>query len=134
LEGQVISLKPKQREVMPTKAEIEAELQASEVDKAVMKLREMQADWQECEASLRAAEREVWQPHWSHNDPLRERLRRVGKTEEEIAEFERRLRALETIILRKSLPPDIQKELDDANTAEKSAAAQLKAIVSGKRT
>ena len=56
---------------MPTKKEIEAELQASEVDRAVTKMREMQADWQEWEASLRAAEREVWQPHWSHNDPLR---------------------------------------------------------------
>jgi hypothetical protein len=109
-------------------------LQASEVDKAVTKLREAQADWQEWEASLRAAEREVWQPHWSYNDPLRDRLRRVGKTEEEIAEFERRLKAAEAIILGKSLPPDIQKELDDANAAEGSALAQLKAIISGKRT
>ena len=35
---------------MPTKKEIEAELQASEVDRAVTKMREMQADWQEWEA------------------------------------------------------------------------------------
>jgi hypothetical protein len=96
-------------------------------------MREMQADWQEWEASLRAAEREVWQPHWSHNDPFRERLRRVGKTEEKIAGFERRLQAMQDIVLGKSPPPDIQKELDDANAAEGSALAQLKAIVSGKR-
>jgi hypothetical protein len=119
---------------MPTKKEIEAELQASEVDKAVAKMREMLADWQEFEASLRAAERGVWQPHWSHDDPLSERLRRVGITEKGIAEIERWLKAIEAIVLGKSLPPDIQKQLDDVTTAEAAALAQLKAIVSRKGT
>jgi hypothetical protein len=119
---------------MPTKKEIEEELNASDIDRAVAKAREMFADWQEWEASLRAAEREVWQPHWSHDDPYRERLRRVGKTEKEIAEFERRLEAIRALVLGQALPADIQKELDDANAAESSAVAQLKAIVSGQRT
>jgi hypothetical protein len=119
---------------MPTKKEIEAELQASEVEKAIAKMREMIAEFQEWEATLRAAEREVWQPHWSHNDPLSERLRRVGKTEKEIVEFERRLKALESFVLSKSLPQDIQKELDDAEAAKNSALAQLNAILSRKRT
>jgi hypothetical protein len=78
---------------MPTKAEIEAELQASDTDRAIAKAREMLADWQEWEALLRAAERKVWQPHWSHDDPLRERLLRVGKTSQEVEEVERRLAA-----------------------------------------
>jgi hypothetical protein len=94
---------------MPTKQEIEAELNASDIDRAVAKAREMFADWQEWEASLRAAERKVWQPHWSHDDPYRERLRRVGKTEKEIAEFERRLEAIRAIVLGKTLPVDLQK-------------------------
>jgi hypothetical protein len=112
-----------------TKQEIEAELQASEVDKAVAKARELQAEFQEWNALLQAAEREVWQPHWSHHDPLVERLRRVGRTEEEIAEFERRLELLPDIIRGKELPADIQKELDDEAAAEASALDQLSAVV-----
>ena len=50
---------------MPTKEELEAELNASEKDKAIAKLRELIADIDEWEADLQALEREVWQPHWS---------------------------------------------------------------------
>ena len=58
---------------MPTKAEIEAELQASDTDRAIAKAREMLADWQEWEALLRAAERKVWQPHSRGTDDPRSR-------------------------------------------------------------
>jgi len=69
---------------MPTKEQLEAELNATEKDKAIAKLRELISDIDKWEANLRAAERQIWQPHWSHDDPLRGRLLRIGKSPEEV--------------------------------------------------
>jgi hypothetical protein len=115
---------------MPTKQEIEAELQASEGEKAAAKLREMLTDFQEWEASLRAEERKVWQPHWSHDDPFPDRLRRVGFPETTIAEVKRQMEFMRVAIRTGEISPEIQKQLDEENAAERSALAQLSTIVS----
>jgi len=114
---------------MPTKQEIEAELHAGEKDKAMAKLCELIADIGEYEAALRDAEKKVWQPHWSHGDPLRDRLLRAGKSPQEVAEFERWFAAIEALRLGKAVPADIQKEIDDVEAAENSALQQLAEVV-----
>lgn len=110
---------------MVTKKEIEAELNLSDLDAAVARAREMAADFQEFLETLRAEEREVWQPHWSHSDPLRDRLLRTGRSLEAVQEFEARLKAMQLLILGKPVPPQIQKELDDADAAGNAALQQL---------
>ena len=62
---------------MPTKQGIEAELNASEQHKANAEARATLVELDEFETMLRAAEREIWQPHWSHDDPLADRLTRI---------------------------------------------------------
>jgi hypothetical protein len=62
---------------MPTKQGIEAELNASEQHKANAEARATLVELDEFETMLRAAEREIWQPHWSHDDPLVDRLARI---------------------------------------------------------
>ena len=50
------------------------------VDRAalIVKLRQLEDDWQAFERRLREEERKLWQPRWSHSDALAERLSRVG--------------------------------------------------------
>jgi hypothetical protein len=118
---------------MPTKEELEAELNASEKDKAIAKLRELIADIDEWEADLQALEREVWQPHWSHSDPLADRLRRVGFEGDKIREVERRMTVMGALIRGEPIPSDIQAEIDSASAAEDSALSQLATVVSASR-
>jgi len=54
------------------------ELQASDAEKAEAALLDAIATLDEIERELAAAEQRLWQPHWSKNDPLDKRLRRVG--------------------------------------------------------
>ncbi len=114
---------------MPTKPEIEAELADSEKHKAVANARELLAELEEWETALWEEEKKVWQPHWSRDDPLRDRMLRIGMSPEQVAEFERRLAATQAMILGKSIPADIRKELDDIDAAENSALEQLSNIV-----
>jgi hypothetical protein len=107
----------------------EAELADSEKHKAVAHARELLAYLEEWETELWEEEKKVWQPHWSRDDPLRDRMLRIGMSPEQVAEFERRLAATKDIILGKSIPADIQKELDDVEAAENSALQQLSNIV-----
>jgi len=43
-----------------------------------MQMRVLLEDFVEFERQLREKEVEVWQPHWSYQDPYVERLRRAG--------------------------------------------------------
>jgi hypothetical protein len=103
------------------------------MDKAVRRLRETIAHFNEWEAQLRTLEKKVWQPHWSHDDPFADRLRRIGKSPREIAKFERRREAFEALCDGRPIPPDIQKELDEQmaleKRAEKSALDLLEKLV-----
>jgi hypothetical protein len=106
---------------MPSKEELEAELQESDMDKAVRRLRETIAHFNEWEAQLRTLEKKVWQPHWSHDDPLADRLLRIGKNPVEIAKIERRLEAFEALCNGRPIQADIQEELDEQMAREKRA-------------
>src|SRR5262245_20204620 len=116
-----------------TKKQIEAELNASEREKAVANVLESLAAWMEFDDWLYAEEQEVWQPHWSRDDKLVDRLARIGTPPKLVKEFGRRLAHMGDPILGKPLPSDLQKEIDDAQAAEKSALEQLDKLVAGRR-
>ena len=61
----------------------------SEKTKIITKLRELGDDWREFERRLQGLEREVWQSHWSHDDPIPERLSRAGMPQEQVDAFKR---------------------------------------------
>ena len=109
---------------MPTKEEIGAELSASEPDKALANCKEPLHDYDEFELMLRAAEAEIWQPHWSSNDPLRERLRRIGMGKEAIQKLDDWIDAVRAILSGKSNPPLIQNDMLNLERAE-LASGQL---------
>jgi hypothetical protein len=109
---------------MPTKEEIGAELSASERDKALANGKQLLHDYDEFELMLRGAEAEIWQPHWSFNDPLRERLCRIGMGKEAIQKFDDWVDAVVAILSGKSTPPLIQNEMAELERAE-AASGQL---------
>lgn len=94
-----------------TKEEIEAELNASERDKAIANFQELLRDYEEFEATLRKAEAKIWQPHWSYNDPLLERLRRIGIDQEAIGQFKTWLDGMSALHAGKPLPPEFERQL-----------------------
>src|SRR4249919_1196054 len=61
----------------------------SEKTGIITKLRELGDDWREFERRLQGLEREVWQSHWSHDDPIPERLSRAGMPQEQVDAFKR---------------------------------------------
>jgi hypothetical protein len=114
---------------MPTKREIEAELQMNEREKAIAKLRETIADLDQLEADLQSAEALVWQPHWSHEDPLPERMLRVGVSRAAVDKVKLMFDALEQIVNGEPLPKEAEVILNGVEKAEQSAAQQIAAIV-----
>ena len=70
-----------------TKQEIEAEPADIQKHKAIRTAHEVIVELEKWEAALREAEKELWQPHWSHDDPLRDRLLRIGRSPEQVAEI-----------------------------------------------
>ena len=109
---------------MSTKEEIGAEFCASERDKALANCKEPLHDYDEFELMLRAAEAEIWQPHWSYNDPLRERLRRIGMGKEAIEKLDDWIDAVRAILSGKSTPPRIQNDMLNLERGE-LASGQL---------
>jgi hypothetical protein len=118
---------------MPTKEEIEAELNASEREKAIARLRELMRDWEEFEALIRAAEDKVWQPHWSYNDPLVVRLRRIGLDEETVRRAKEHLDKLALIVSGKALPAEIKAEAAELIAAEAAGLDLLNETIRKKR-
>jgi hypothetical protein len=118
---------------MPTKEEIEAESNASERDQAIARLKELMRDWEEFEAWIRAAEAEVWQPHWSYNDPLVVRLRRIGLDEETVRQVKEQLDKLALIVSGKASPAEIEAEAAELIAAEATGLDLLNETIRKKR-
>lgn len=107
---------------MPTKQEIEAELNASERDKAVAKIQEAVRDYEEFETKLRAKEVEIWQPHWSYNDPLPQRLRRTGVSEEIVEQLNVWFDGMSALHSGKLLSPEFEIQLAHGDAIERTSA------------
>lgn len=114
---------------MPTKWQIEAELNAGARDKALARLREVMNDLDEMERVLYAAEERLWQPHWSRNDPLSERLARVGVNGQLIRRVCSWMDAMSLLAAGKPLPPEFKAELAKHDAAGAAALQQLSDIV-----
>ena len=102
-------------------------------DTATAKVKETIADFQAFEASLAKAEDEVWQPHWSRDDPTRDRLLRIGLSETAVENIVILLDCICRIILNKPVPAKIRKELDDMSEGGSSALSQLADLVAHAR-
>ena len=101
--------------------------------KLLIKLRELEEEWRAFERRLREEEREIWQPNWSHNDALVERLSRVGYPQETIDALKKHLDIINRLLCGEPLSPDILRDSDQMDEADRaageSAVKQLAAIV-----
>jgi hypothetical protein len=102
-------------------------------DTATAKVKETIADFQAFEASLAKAEDEEWQPHWSRDDPTRDRLLRIGLSETVVENIVILLDCICRIILNKPVPAKIRKELNDMSEGGSSALSQLADLVAHAR-
>jgi hypothetical protein len=109
-------------------------LQVGDAEKAKTALYDALIHLDEIERELAAAEQRVWQPHWSKDDPLRERLRRVGVTDSTANTVVSLIRGWEALRCGKPLPAEASAILDDQERAELSANEQLTAIVKSRRS
>jgi hypothetical protein len=114
---------------MPTKKEIEAELNASDSEKAIKRMRDQMADFEEWESALFKQEQTVWEPHWSRSDPLTGRLSRIGRTPQEIEKVATFADVVSRAARGEPLSPEMQRMADEQAAAENSAMQQLTGIV-----
>ena len=112
---------PAKRPEKTTREQIEAELKDSELDNALEDVREALLQFEEFESCLKVLEQKVWQPHWSHDDPLLDRLTRVSVSRDELKKVAERIN---DIWIDNPTAADIQKQLD-RDVARKSALEQL---------
>jgi hypothetical protein len=115
---------------MAIRGDIEAELAASYWDKALAELERTIVEVKEFEAALRVTEMQVWQPHWSFDDPLGDRLARVGLDSESIRKLEMLLDFLLDAQTDAPVPPEIEQRIAAMKSAETSALKQLANVVS----
>jgi acyl-CoA reductase-like NAD-dependent aldehyde dehydrogenase len=120
---------------MPTKAEIEAELNADERARIVRKFQDILREHEEFEASLRALEDEAGLPNFYRSKPLVERMAAVGMSAEAIEHVQTWLDAINTINRTgpNDLPDHVKRELAETASAELSALDQLDDIVRAQR-
>ena len=120
---------------MPTKEEIEAELNADERARTVKRLQEMQQEFEVFETFLCAREDELGLPRFYRSKPWTERLAHVGVSKEIIENFQASLDAMCTIVRTgpNDLPEHIKRELAEWADAKLSAAEQLADIVRAHR-
>jgi hypothetical protein len=123
---------------MPTKQEIEAELQLSETDRIRAEFERLIGDVAEMEDDLREREKAAGLPSFYQSKPLVERMAAVGMSREAIARVSEWLEAMGALVMGKGaeLPEHIKKELGEQADAALSGAQQLAAIVAvrhGKR-
>ena len=118
---------------MSTKQEIEAELRASYLDKALAELARTIREAREFDAALRAVEKQVWQPEWSFDDPLADRLARVGLGGESIRKLQALLDFLTGTGTDNAVPPEIAQRMAEMKSDETSALRQLADVVSDAR-
>jgi len=120
---------PAKKPETPTKGQIEAELKDSEFDNALGGIREALLQFEEFESFLKVLEQKVWQPHWSHDDPLLDRLTRVGVSRDELRKVAERI---DSMWIDNPTAADIQKQLG-RDAARKSALEQLAKLLASRR-
>jgi hypothetical protein len=118
---------------MAIKRKIETELQASYWDKALAELERTIVEVKEFEAALRQTEMQVWQSHWSFDDPMGERLARVGLDRESIRKLELLFDYLVRVGTDAEIPPEVEQRIAAMKSAETSALEQLANVVSSAR-
>jgi len=96
---------------------------------AVAELRSAIVEVHEFEAVLRNAERRVWQPHWSHADPLAERLARIGANGDTIKQVKLIFARIDRVATGKPISIKAQRRIAAMHAAETSALTQLAGIV-----
>jgi hypothetical protein len=118
-----------------TKESIEAELNASDVERIALHLQEVARDAELVEKDLRALEDELGIPEFARSLPLAERMAAVGMSRAGIERLSTFLDALEMVRQgrRDELPDLVKSELADLADAELSGAEQLAAIVDRER-
>jgi hypothetical protein len=109
-------------------------LQVGDAEKAKIALYDALIHLDEIERELSAAEQRIWQPHWRKDDPLRERLRRVGVTDSTANTVVSLICGWEALRCGKPLPAEANVILDGQERAELSANEQLNAIVKSRRS
>jgi hypothetical protein len=118
-----------------TKESIEAELNASDVERIALQLQEVARDAELVEKDLRALEDELGIPEFARSRPLPERMAAMGMSRAGIERLSTFLDALEMVRQgrRDELPDCVKSELADLADAELSGAEQLAAIVDRER-
>jgi hypothetical protein len=118
-----------------TKESIEAELNASDVERIALQLQEVARDAELVENDFRALEDELGIPEFARSRPLPERMAAVGTSRAGIERLSTFLDALEMVRQgrRDELPDHVKSELADLADAELSGAEQLAAIVDRER-
>jgi|SRR6266568_2494459 len=96
---------------------------------AAAALSEAVANLQAIERELSAAEERVWQPHWSKNDPLAERLRRVGVADATANMLMCLIQGWDALCRGEPIPAETNTVLDQQEQAERSANEQLAVIL-----
>ena len=118
-----------------TKESIEAELNASDVERIALQLQEVARDAELVEKDLRALEEKLGIPEFARSRPLPERMAAVGMSSAGIERLSTFLDALDMVRQgrRDELPDHVKSELADLADAELSGAEQLAAIVDRER-
>lgn len=101
----------------------------SERERVVAGLRQAIADLDEMEATICKLEDRVWQPHWSRNDPLHDRLLRTGVSRAAADKIQMWIDCMDKIKRGSPLPEEANRALADTDAAEASAKQQLAALL-----
>jgi len=116
---------------MPTREEIEAELNETDTQKAVRQLREALVEIEEFEEQLATAEKIAGLGR-APEMPIVERMARLGCSKAACDRIAELLNLMSTLEKGRPLPGQLQKLLAEQVAAEQSADSQLAAIVKGR--
>jgi hypothetical protein len=116
-----------------TKESIEAELNASEKDRVVQKLRAVAQEAQEFERRLQELEAEAGLPTFYRSKPIVERMAAIGFDQAAIDHVQKWLGVISKMVRGDELPDDVKRELAEEADAELSGAELLAGIVQSHR-
>lgn len=94
---------------------------ASDTEKAAAAVRHAVVSLDAIERELSAAEQQLWQLHWSKDDPLVERLRRVGVSDATAEMVVDLVRGWEALCCGKPMPAETNAILDRLERGERTA-------------
>jgi dihydroxyacetone kinase-like predicted kinase len=107
-------------------------LSDGDAENAAAALAAAAANLEAIERELSAAEDLIWQPHWSKNDPLPERLRRVGVTDTTARTLLCLIEGLDAFCRGEPMPAETNTVLDQQEQAERSANKQLAVVLNSR--